>query len=175
MAFKYYVYRLREKHRLNIGISIDNLIKEKWITLLPTVKQKHAIKNGALHITFYQLLNNIHYEKHAGWVEGGFLFCHFIYVFSVICETFPFFLPFFVCFIIFQGKNLQHPIFFLKYSKYPNRPSDPWPLGFQESCPSFLTFSHLLFCGRYYVKTTKTFWFYFRPPWLSSSFIYSTL
>ena len=117
LAFKYYVYRLREKHRLNIGISIDNLIKEKWITLLPTVKQKHAIKNGALHITFYQLLNNIHYEKHAGWVEGGFLFCHFIYVFSVICETFPFFLPFFVCFIIFQGKNTATSNIFLEIFK----------------------------------------------------------
>ena len=71
LAFKYYVYRSREKHILNLFILTDNLTeikkKQKKLALLATIKQKYTIKNvGALQITFYQWLNNIHHEKHTG-------------------------------------------------------------------------------------------------------------
>ena len=79
--YKYYVYRSREKHIPSTNILIDNLTeiktKERRIqyTLLATIKQKHTIKNGIYNI---QWLNNVHYEKHTGLVERGFLYCLFV-------------------------------------------------------------------------------------------------
>lgn len=62
--------------------------------MLATIKQTPTNK-GALQITFYHWVNNIHYERHNGWVGRGFLFCLFAaYIFSLICVIF-----FCLCFI----------------------------------------------------------------------------
>ena len=57
LIFKYYVYRSREKHILNIDFLINNLIeikkKEKRISLPDNNKTKTFNKNGALQLTFY--------------------------------------------------------------------------------------------------------------------------
>ena len=60
LVFKYYVYRSREKHMLNINLLIDNLIevkkKEKRISLASnnkteTYKGKWCIKDNVLPVT----------------------------------------------------------------------------------------------------------------------------
>ena len=80
--------------------------------MIATTKQKHTIKNGALQILFCQWLNNIHYEKHTGWLGRTFLFCVFVLsIFLVlVCVTFLFFfylfflfLPLFCLFDLFFG------------------------------------------------------------------------
>ena len=77
-----FVYRSREKQILDIDFLIDNQIqiqkKEKRRTLLATIKQIHTIENGALQITFFQRLDNMHYEKHTGLVGRRLLFCLFV-------------------------------------------------------------------------------------------------
>ena len=71
----------QERNIPSTDILIDNLTEiqtnEKRIqyTLLATIKQKHTIKNGIYNI---QWLNNVHYEKHTGLVERGFLYCLFV-------------------------------------------------------------------------------------------------
>ena len=58
LIFKYYIYISREKWTLNIDVLIANLIKvkkkEKQTSIVPSVKEKHTKKSGALQITFYQ-------------------------------------------------------------------------------------------------------------------------
>ena len=82
LVFRHYVYRPREKHILNRDILIHNLIeikkKEKQISLVSNIKTEEYNKKGALQITFYQRLNNIHYEKHTGWVGRELLFYFFV-------------------------------------------------------------------------------------------------
>ena len=90
-----FVYRSREKQILDIDFLIDNQIqiqkKEKRRTLLATIKQIHTIENGALQITFFQRLDNMHYEKHTGSAGRRLLLslC-FVYIFSLICIIFLF-------------------------------------------------------------------------------------
>ena len=78
LVFKYYVYRSREKHILNIVILINNLIeikkKEKRISLADNNKTKTFNKNGTLQLTFYLWLDNMHYEGILGGYEGNFCF-----------------------------------------------------------------------------------------------------
>ena len=66
----------RKEKKMKIIEKMKNNKKNKN-ALLATIKQKHITRNGALQITFCQLLNNTHYEKHAGQVGKEF----FLYVF----------------------------------------------------------------------------------------------
>ena len=83
--------------------------------MLATTKRKHTMKNGALQITFYQWLNNIHYEKHTVWVGRRFLFCLFVLliVLVLVWGIFLFFLFFFfLSFFSFVWFNfLKHYVF----------------------------------------------------------------
>ena len=86
MFFKYYIYISRENLILNIDILIDNSTgiekKRNEQALLTTIKQKHAIKNVALQLTFYEWGLTLYIMKsilRSGW-KGDFCF---IYLFCL--------------------------------------------------------------------------------------------
>lgn len=68
--------------------------------MFATIKQQ---KNGALQVTIYQWLNNVHYEKNAGWENGVFysasLLC--LYFYFNIYLFFVYFLNLFFDFLLF--------------------------------------------------------------------------
>ena len=77
----YYRYFNRQRNRK----------KKNKKSLISTIKQKYKINYDALQITVQQLLNNIHYEKHTGWVGREFLLCLFVFGFSMCDIYFLFF------------------------------------------------------------------------------------
>ena len=86
MFFKYYIYISRENLILNIDILIDNSTgiekKRNEQALLTTIRQKHAIKNVALQLTFYEWGLTLYIMKsilRSGW-KGDFCF---IYLFCL--------------------------------------------------------------------------------------------